>query len=372
MDKLGKQSQPGSRRRFLAGSATGALTFPAVVRAQETINLRFQSTWPTKDLFHEFALDFAKKVTEISAGRVRLQMLPSGSIVKPLDVLEAVHRGQIDGGHGVCTYWVARHPAYGLFGSSPAVGLDSHTFLAWMEHGGGRRLYDELVHTTLRLNVQGFLYGPMGIQPLGWFKRRVAKAEDLRGLRFRTAGLAIDMIREMGMVPTRLWGQEIVDALERGQIDAAEYTNPTSDRALGFPNAAKLCYLRSYHQGSEVFEVIINKRKFDSLPEDLQRVFRYAAQAASSEVHWKTIDRYATDYQEMKSRMGVSFELTPDNILKAQLEAWRRVAQQRSSENRLFARILESQQMFARRVVAYQLESTVSQQMAYDFWYGKK
>jgi TRAP-type mannitol/chloroaromatic compound transport system substrate-binding protein len=160
MDKLGKQSQPGSRRRFLAGSATGALTFPAVVRAQETINLRFQSTWPTKDLFHEFALDFAKKVTEISAGRVRLQMLPSGSIVKPLDVLEAVHRGQIDGGHGVCTYWVARHPAYGLFGSSPAVGLDSHTFLAWMEHGGGRRLYDELVHTTLRLNVQGFLYGP--------------------------------------------------------------------------------------------------------------------------------------------------------------------------------------------------------------------
>ncbi len=360
------------RRRFFKQAAAGSLAFPAIARAQTPIQLRFQSTWPTKDLFHEFALDFAKKVTEMSAGRLRLQMLPSGSVVKPLDVLEAVHRGQIDGGHGVCTYWVAKHAAYGLFGSSPAVGLDSHTFLAWMEHGDGRRLYDELVHDVLKLNVQGFLYGPMGAQPLGWFKRPVNQPNDLRGIRFRTAGLAIDMIREMGMVPTRLWGQEIVQALERGQIDAAEFNNPSSDRALGFPNAVKLCYLRSYHQPAEVFEVIIHKRRFDSLPEDLRRIFRYAAQAANSEVHWKTIDRYASDYQEMKTRMGVKFETTPDSVLQAQLEAWRRVAQIRAAENRLFAKILDSQQAFARRVLGYQLQATVSQQMAYDYWYGRK
>lgn len=368
-----KKNTDAKRRHFLSGAAAaGSLAFPALVRSQQPYVLRFQSSWPTKDLFHEFALDYAKKITEMSAGQVRIQMLPSGAVVKPLDILEAVHRGQLDGGHGVCSYWTAKNSAYGLFGSSPAVELNSHTFLAWMEHGGGKQYYEELVHKTLKLNVEGFLYGPMGNQPLGWFKRAITKPEDLQGLRFRTTGLAQDMIREMGMLPVRLLGQEIVQALEQNQIDGAEFNNPSSDRALGFTNAAKLCYLRSYHQPAEVFEVIVNRQKFESLPTELQKIFRFAAQAASSEVHWKTLDRYSSDYQEMKTRMGVKFNLTPDSVLRAQLEAWQRVAKAKAAENPLFAKILESQQTFARRVVGYQLDSHLSSQMAYDFWHGKK
>ncbi len=343
-----------------------------VVQAENPITLRFQSTWPTRDLFHELALDFAKKVNEMSGGRLRVEMLPAGAVVKAFNVLDAVHRGLIDGGHGVCAYWYPRNSAFSLFGSGPALGLDGNMLLAWMEYGGGRQLYAELMQTTLRLNVEGFLYGPLGTQPLGWFKRAINNAEDLRGLRYRTVGLPADLMKELGAEPVRLAGQEIVQALERGTIDAAEFNNPSSDRALGFPEVAKLCYLQSFHQPAEVFEVLVNKRRFQSLPPALRTVFKCATQAASAEASWKTADRYATDYYEMRNRMGVRFVKTPDSVLRAQLEAWRRVVQARSAENPLFDKIFQSQQEFARRAAGYQLDASVSQSMAYEFWYGKR
>ncbi len=362
------------RRAFIArgAGAVAALSAPAIVKAEAPITLRFQSSWPTRDIFHEFALDFAKKLNEMSGGRLRVEMLPAGAVVKAFDVLDAVHRGLIDGGHGVCAYWYPKNSAFSLFGTGPAIGLDGNMLLAWMEYGGGRQLYSELMHKTLRLNVEGLLYGPMGTQPLGWFKKAINEPEDLRGMRFRTVGLAIDLMRELGATPVRLAGQEIVQALERGSIDGAEFNNPSSDRALGFPEVAKLCYLQSFHQPSEVFEVLINKRRFDALPGPLKVLFRYAAQAASADASWKSADRFATDYHEMRSRMGVRFVKTPDSVLRAQLDAWRRVVQIKSAENPLFGKILQSQQEFARRAVGYQLDASVPQSMAYEFWYGKR
>ena len=348
------------------------LAAPAVVRSEQPIQLRFQSTWPTRDIFHEFALDFAKKLNEMSDGRLRVEMLPAGAVVKAFDVLDAVHRGLIDGGHGVCAYWYPKNSAFSLFGTGPAIGFDGNMLLAWMEYGGGRQLYAELMHKTLGLNVEGLLYGPLGCQPLGWFKKPINNPEDLRGLRYRTVGLAIDMMKQLGAAPVRLAGHEIIQALERGALDAAEFNNPSSDRALGFPEVAKLCYLQSFHQTSEVFEVLINKRRFDALPTHLRSLFRYAAQAASADLTWKAADRYASDYHEMRSRMGVRFVRTPDNVLRAQLDAWRHVVQTKAAENSSFARILQSQQEFARRAVGYQLAAASPQAMAYEFWYGKR
>ncbi|HEU4621619.1 MAG TPA: TRAP transporter substrate-binding protein [Burkholderiaceae bacterium] len=345
---------------------------PAVVVAQSPITLRFQSTWPTKDIFHELALDFAKKLNEMSGGRLRIEMLPSGAVAKPFDVLDAVHRGLIDGGHGVSAYWYPKNSAFSLFGTGPAVGLDGNMLLAWMEYGGGRRFYDSLLHDTLKLNVEGFLYGPLGPQPFGWFRKPIAKVEDLRGLKYRTIGLAADMMRELGAVPSRLAGQEIVQALDRELVDAAEFNNPSSDRALGFPEVVKLCYLQSYHQASEVFEVLVNKRRYESLPASLRPLFRLAAHAASADLSWKTADRYAQDFHDMRTRMGVKFVRTPEEILRAQLVAWKRVVQIKSAENPLFAEIVRSQQEFARRAMGYQIEATVSQHTAYEFWYGRR
>lgn len=361
------------RRAFLAGAGgAAALAAPAVVVAQAPIVLRFQSTWPTKDIFHEFALDFAKKLNEMSTGRLRIEMLPAGAVAKPFDVLDAVHRGQIDGGHGVCAYWYPKNSAFSLFGTGPAVGLDGNMLLAWLEYGGGKRLYDALMHDTLKLNVEGFLYGPMGTQPLGWFRRPIVKLDDFKGLKYRTVGLAMDLFREMGAAPTRLAGQEIVQALARELVDGAEFNNPSSDRALGFADIAKLCYLQSYHQPSEVFEVLVNRKRYEALPGPLRALFRLAAQAASADMSWKAADRYANDYHEMRTRQGVKFVRTPDEVLRAQLAAWKRVVQAKSAENPLFADILRSQQDFARRAVGYHLDATVSQQTAYEFWYGKR
>lgn len=360
------------RRQFLAVAGASAIAAPAVVKAQAPIVLRFQSAWPTRDIFHEFALDFAKKVNELASGRMRVEMLPSGAVVKPFDVLDAVHRGQVDGGHAVCAYWSNKNSALSLFGTAPALGFDSNLFLAWMEHGGGRQLYTELLRKTLKLNVEGILYGPMGPQALGWFRKPIRDADDLRGMRFRAVGLVADLLREMGAQPVRLAGQEIVQALERGYVDAAEFNNPSSDRALGFADAAKVCYMQSFHQPAEVFEVLINKRRYDALPAALRAVFRYAAQAASAEMAWKAADRFSADYHEMRSRMGVRFLKTPESVLTAQLEAWRRVVQTKSQENPDFARIFQSQQAFARRAAGYQVEAAAPLAMAYDFWFGKR
>lgn len=364
-----------TRRRFLAGvgaaaATTAAATGPTIVVAQSPITLRFQTCWPTKDIFHEFALDFAKKLNEMAAGQLRIEMLPQGAVAKPFEMLDAVHRGQVDGGHSVCAYWTPKNAAFSLFGTGPAVGLNANMLLAWMEYGGGKRLYDQLMRDVMHLNVEGFLYGPLHTQPFGWFRKPVTRPEDLKGLRYRTAGLAIDMMRELGATVLRYAGQEIVQALDRDLLDAAEFNNPSSDRALGFPDVVKLCYVQSYHQPSEVLEVLVNKKRYDSLPPSLKTLFRLAVQAASADMSWKAADRFANDYHEMRARMGVTFTKTSDDILRAQLEAWRKVAQLRSAENPMFATILRSQQAFAKRTVAWQLESTVSQQMAYDFWYG--
>lgn len=365
-----------TRRRFLARSSAGlaaaATAAPAIVAAQSPLTLRFQSAWPTRDIFHEFAVDFARKVNELSDSRIRIEMLPAGSIVKPFDILEAVHRGQLDGSHAVSSYWSQRSSACGLFGSGPAMGLDGTGLLAWMEYGGGRKLYDELMHDTLGLDVEGFHYGPLGPQVLGWFRRPLRSREDLKGLKYRVVGLAADMMRELGVIPVRIAGPDIITAFERDRIDAAEYNNPSSDRALGLPDVAKLCYLQSHHQPSQVFEVLINRKRFAAMSPQLRSVFRLATQAASADMVWKSAERYAADYHEMRSRMGVHFERTPEDILTAQLSAWRRVAELRAEENPSFAAILQSQTEFARRTVGYQIETHVGQRAAFDAWFARR
>ena len=271
------------RRRFLAAtaaSAAGAATlgFPMISRAATT-TMRFQSTWPTKDIFHEYALDFAKKVNEMSGGRLKIDVLPAGAVVKAFDLIDAVNKGTLDGGHGVTAYWYGKNAAYSLFGTGPSFGMDANTLLAWVEYGGGRALYDELQHSIMKFDIVGFLYGPMPTQPLGWFKKQVKSPADLKNLKYRTVGLSVDVFKEMGASVVALPGGEIVPALDRGVIEAAEFNNASSDRLLGFPDVSKICMLQSYHQPLEIFEILFNKKKYNSLPTELKAIIRYAAQA---------------------------------------------------------------------------------------------
>jgi TRAP-type mannitol/chloroaromatic compound transport system substrate-binding protein len=365
-----------SRRKFLSGAAAGGaaatLGFPMIARAQGAITMRWQSTWPAKDIFHEYALDYAKKVNEMSGGKLKIEVLPAGAVVKAFDLMDAVHKGTLDGGHGVAAYWYGKNSAFSLFGTGPALGMDANMVLAWMEYGGGQALYDELVQKVLALDVQGYLYGPMPTQPLGWFKKPVTKAADFKGLKYRTVGLSIDVFKEMGAAVNALPGAEIVPALDRGLLDAAEFNNASSDRLLGFPDVSKVCMLQSYHQPNETFEIVFNKKKYEGLPAELKAIIRYAAQAASADMSWKALDRYSQDYIDMREKQGVKFYKTPNDLLQAQLKAWSAVAERKAQENPFFAKVLDSQKKFAQRVVGWQLDTVVDPRMAYSHWFAKK
>lgn len=370
----GKSSASPSRRRFLAGAAAtaaGAATvgFPAISRA-ETVTLRFQSTWPTKDIFHEYALDYAKKVNEMSGGRLKIDVLPAGAVVKAFDLIDAVNKGTLDGGHGVSAYWYGKNSAYSLFGTGPSFGMDANTLLAWYEYGGGKDMYAEL-HKIMNFDVVGFLYGPMPTQPLGWFKKQVTGPAQFKGLKYRTVGLSVDVFKELGASVVALPGGEIVPALDRGLIEAAEFNNASSDRLLGFPDVSKICMLQSYHQPLECFEILFNGKKYNALPADLKAIIAYAAQASSADMSWKAIDRYSTDYQEMQSKQKVKFFKTPKEILLAQLKAWDTVVARKAQENPFFAKVLDSQKKFAARAVKWAQDTIVSPDLAIQHYFGQ-
>ena len=359
------------RRRFLQRAATGAvatgaLAAPMVSRAQTT-SLRFQSTWPAKDIFHEYASDFAKKVNDMAGSRLKIEVLPAGSVVPAFQLLDAVSKGTLDGGHGVIAYWYGKNSALALWGSGPGFGMDANTVLAWHNYGGGKELVAE-IYKSLNLDVASYMYGPMPTQPLGWFKKPVAKVEDMKGLKFRTVGLAVDVFTELGTAVNPLPGGEIVPALDRGLIDAAEFNNASSDRLLGFPDVVKNCMLQSFHQSGEQFEVLFNKTKLDALPTELKSIIEYAVQAASADMSWKAAQRNSQDYIELK-KAGVKFYKTPDAVLKAQLEAWDKTIEKKAAENPLFKKVLESQRAFAERVGQWQNDYTVDFKMAYNHYF---
>jgi TRAP-type mannitol/chloroaromatic compound transport system substrate-binding protein len=364
-----------TRRKFLAASAAtvggvAAMGFPMVSRAQ-TVTLNFQSTWPARDIFHEFAQDYVNKVNELAGGRLRLNLLPAGAVVGALQMQDAVISGALDGGHGVTAYWYGKHKAYSLFGTPPSFGWDANQFLAWQRYGGGQELYDELVHDVLKLNLVGFLTGPMPTQPLGWFKKPVESVNDLKNLKYRTVGLAADLMREFGAAVTIMGGADIVPAMDRGLLDAAEFNNPSSDRALGFPDVSKVWMMQSYHQAAECFEIIFNRTRYNALPKELQAILRIASEAASSDMYWKAMDRYPDDLNHMREKQGVRTYKTPDSILQAQLEAWDKVIAELSKEP-FFAKVIDSQKKWNEKVIAFHLENEVSQEMAFNHFFGNQ
>src|SRR5262247_4186020 len=367
-------SAVATRRKFLKGAtvATAAtVAAPGVVKAQGPINMRWQSTWPSKDIFHEYALDYAKKVNDMTGGDLKIEVLPAGAVVPAFQLLDAVSKGVLDGGHGVLVYHYGKQTALALWGSGPGYAMDANMLLSWHKYGGGKELLEKL-YASIGANVVSFPYGPMPTQPLGWFKKPVTKADDFKGLKFRTVGISIDVFQGMGAAVTALPGGEIVAAMDRGLIDAAEFNNATSDRILGFADVSKICMLQSYHQNAEQLEISFNKTKFDSLPDKMKAIIANAVDAASAEMSWKAIDRYSQDYVELQTKDKVKFYKTPDSVLKKQLEVYDTVVDKKSSDNPLFKEIVESQKAFAQRAVKWDLDTNVNRRMAYRHYFEPK
>ncbi|MBY0335299.1 MAG: TRAP transporter substrate-binding protein [Acetobacteraceae bacterium] len=375
------QSTAGSRRGFFKVAAAGAaatavLATPQVSRAQ-TVTLRFQSTWPQRDIFHEFAQDYVSRVNALAGGRLRLELLAAGAVVGAFQLLDAVHAGTLDGGHGVSAYWFGRNRAFSLFGTTPPWFGDANQFLGWFYYGGGEALYRELMHDILRMNAVGFQSGPMPTQPLGWFRNPIERAEQIRGLRYRTVGLATDLFQEMGAAVVALPSGEIVPALERGVIDAAEFNNPSSDRVLGFPDVAKNYYIQSYHQAVETFEILFNRQRFEALPEEQRAILRHGAESASADMSWKLQDRYSRDLLAMQQQQGVNVRATPRSILEAQLQAWDRVIARQEGDNSspaagpFFKKVCDSQRDWCRRVGNFMLRYEVSPVLSFNHFFAR-
>jgi TRAP-type mannitol/chloroaromatic compound transport system substrate-binding protein len=347
-----------------------ALAAPGVSRAQTTA-LRFQSTWPQRDIFHEFAQDYVSRVNALGGGRLRLDLLAAGAVVPAFQLLDAVSAGTLDGGHGVTAYWWGKNPAYSLFGTCPPWFGDANQMLGWFYHGGGEALYRELVADIVKANVVGFLTGPMPNQPLGWFKQPIERPEQLRGLKYRTVGLNAEVAGNLGMAVVSLAGGDIVPALERGVIDCAEFNNPSSDRLLGFPDVAKFYMVQSYGQPVEAFEIIFSKAKVEALPQELQLVLRHSAEAASSDMLWKAMDRYPKDLATMSTQQGVRVTQTPRPVLDAQLRAWDTVLQ-KYEQDAFFKKVCDSQRDWCRRVGAYFLRFTASPAVSYNHFFARQ
>ena len=370
-----EETQPSNgRRKFLKGglaaaaAGTMAAGFPMVAKAAKPVVLKLQGAWGG-GIFKEYAVDYVNRVNEMSGGSLKIDYLDVGAVVKTAEMQTAVHRGVIDGAHYVTAYWYSKNAAASLFGTGPCWGWTANQLLGWIHYGGGMELYNELMRDILKLDIVGFFTGPMPAQPLGWFRKEVKSADDIKGLKYRTVGLAANVMQEMGMSVVQLPGGEIQPAMERGLIDAAEFNNPTSDKDFGMQDVAKNYYLASFHQSQESFEIIYNSKKFNSLSKEHQAILKYAAEAASSDMSWKAQDRYSKDLIALQKEHGVKVHRTPQGIMDAQLKAWDKVLPQ-FMKDPFFAKVVESQKAWMKRVGSYELTNAPDYEGAYKHYFG--
>jgi len=368
------EKKTASRRKFLkgglaGGAAVAALAAPQVSRAQTT-TLKMQGAWGASAIFSDFAKQYVDRVNAMSGGRLTIEYLPAGSVVKSFQVQDAVADGVLDGGHQVTAYWYGKNKAASLFGTGPVFGANASQIMAWIQYGGGKDLYRELVQDVLGLPLVGFFAMPMPTQPLGWFNKKINSVADMQGLKYRTVGLATDIMQGMGVNVTQLPGGEIVPSLERGVIEAFEYNNPTSDSQFGAQDVATEYYMGSYYQAAEFFEIIYNKDVFDGLAKEQQAILEYAAEAANTANYGLAMDRYSADLQKL-IKGGTNVHRTDQSIMSAQLDSWDKVMVDLMKDP-LFAKIVNSQKAWSERVAFYDMMNAADYKLAYEHYFPGK
>ena len=365
------------RRSFLkTGAAAGAVgaagifTAPAVI-GQAPLTIKLQTSWPESNIWQEFAKDYGKRVDEMSGGRLKVDVLPAGAVVGAFQVIDAVSDGVLDAAHSVPVYWYGKNKAASLFGTGPVFGGSATTMMSWFYEGGGAEYYRQLTQDKLGLNLTGYLGFPMFAQPFGWFKDEVNAVDDIKGLKYRTVGLAADLLQSMGMSVAQLPGGEIVPAMERGVIDAFEFNNPSSDRQFGAQDVAKNYYLSSYHQASEAFEFIFNNDLLEDLEPDLQAILKYSVESVSTANTAKAMKNYSKDLAELESDDGVKVHRTSKEILSAQLEAWDGLIGELEKDP-FMKEVMDSQRAWVEQVTFYELMNAPDYALAYEHYFPGK
>lgn len=364
-----------SRRSFLhrggvmaGGAAASTLLAAPAVLAQSPLTLKMQTSWPASDIWQTMAQQYVDRVQAMSGGRIAIDLLPAGAVVGAFQVMDGVSDGVIDIAHSVSAYWYGKNKAASLFGTGPVFGGDPTNMLSWFYQGGGRELYRELTQDQMGLNVVGLMAFPMPAQPFGWFKNPINSAADIQGMKYRTVGLAADLLQSMGMSVAQLPGGEIVPAMERGVIDAFEFNNPSSDMRFGAQDVAKNYYLGSYHQASEAFEFLFNRDVIEDLEPDLRAILEHGVEAVSTYNTAYALDNYSADLLKLRDEAGVTIHKTPNDILQAQLEAWSTMITTLEADATI-KKILDSQRDWVKRTVFYELMDKPDYALAYEHFF---
>lgn len=359
------------RRKFLAatgaGLATGATLAPVAAQAQgQTFRWKLQSANPAGTPHMVLLAKLSSNIDRMSNGRLKIEVLPSGAIVKPNEILDAVSKGVLDAGQWWTHYATGKHPAGGLF-SSPlggsGTGLDQMNHLAWYMVGGGRQLYLEYYQKILKADVMPFIYAPDGPEAFGWFKKPVKSVAEFVKLRFRiSSGLPTDVLKEMGGVPVNLAGAELIPAAERGVIDGVEWINPANDVKVGLQDVFKYYSIQGLHQAVDFADVVINGAKWRALPPDLQAMVEVAINANMVEAIVYFPQENARALNEIKSKGVTIFDAPPD-YAPAWIKASKKVLAQFEAKDPFFKKVLDSQRAFAKVVVPYGRETSKLSQL---------
>jgi len=371
-----KKPKTSARRKFLklgglvaAGSAA-TVAFPQISRAA-TKTLKMQGAWGEKSPFAEMARQYIRRVEAQSGGRLKIKYLPSGAVVGSKQIADGVSRRNVDAGHSVTAYWYAKNPAASLFGTGPVFGCNAQQLMGWIHFGGGKELYKELLQKKMKLDVVGFFAMPMPTQPLGWFKKHIKGSADMKGLKYRTVGLAANVMNEMGLGVSQLPGKEIVQNFQTGRIEAFEFNNPTADRQFGAQNVSKHYHLGSYHQAAEFFEISFNKRVYEKLPKEHQAILEYSAEAANTANYGWAMDQYSKDLQNLIHKDKVNVYRTAQSIMKDQLAAWDKVLVDLMKDP-FFKKVVDSQKSWCERVAFYDILNSADYKLAYHHYFPGK
>ncbi|GAB4290401.1 MAG: TRAP transporter substrate-binding protein [Roseovarius sp.] len=330
------------RRDFLKTGAVGAtataLAAPAV--AQDVRQWSMVTAWPRNLPGPGVAAQtLAERITKLSGGRLEVKLFAAGEIVPGRGVFDAVSEGTAELYHAVPAYWGSKSKGILLFGSQP-FGLRADEQVGWMVHGGGQALYDEMYG---RFNVKPFLCGNSGPQWFGWFRNEINSVDDLKGMKYRTTGLASEMCAEIGMAVQAMSGPAMFQALQSGALDAGEFIGPWTDSALGYQQLAKNYYWPGIGEPSSAEECGVNLDAWNALPDDLQAVVATACSSLYNDVWTEYETKHAQALAQLVQKEGVVPKKLPESVVAAMGKAAQTViGRLREDEDALVRRIAES------------------------------
>lgn len=325
--------------------------------SQQRYSFRLQTAVPTASIYFELLKRFGERVDKMSGGRLKTEVLPDGAVVPAFEILDAVHKGVVEGGYAWTHYWSGKHSAALLFSAPPAgagVGLDQLSHMAWLFEGGGNDLLQEMYRDVMKMNVEAFMVQPMGPDPLGWFKQPIKSVEEFKKLKYRCPpGIPGEVFKEMGIAAVAVPGGEIVPSAERGLIDAAEWISPADDVNLGLHMIWKNYYLQGLHQATDVGELLINKEFWNKLPPDLQEIMRAASMSSIAETYTFNVARNARALKDLREKHQVQVYDTPKEFYQEYVKATNKVLNKYAQQDPFFKKVWDSQRAFAQVAVPY-------------------